>query len=115
MSYMLLIVEPQGQRADRSLEDGQLLYQRMVDYAHKLESHGVLQGVNSLKSDAVRLTKRAGKTSVVDGPFAEAKEFVGGYFLLNCRTVAEARAWAEECPAADWATIEIREVGPCYT
>jgi hypothetical protein len=115
MSYMLLIVEPPGQRAERSLEDGQLLYQRMVDYAHKLESHGILQGVNSLKSEAVRLSKHAGKASVVDGPFAEAKEFVGGYFLLDCRTFGEARAWAEQCPAADWATIEIREVGPCYT
>ena len=115
MSYMLLIVEPQGDRADRSPADGQALYQRMVDYSRKLDSHGVLQGVNSLKSDAVRLNKRAGKASVVDGPFAEAKEFVGGYFLLDCPTIGEARAWAEQCPAAEWATIEIREVGPCYT
>jgi hypothetical protein len=115
MSFMLLIVEPQGQRSDRSLEEGHAVYQQMVDYAHKLESHGILQGVNSLKRDAIRLNKRAGKSSVVDGPFAEAKEFVGGYFLLDCQTLEEARAWAEECPAAAWATIEIREVGPCYT
>ena len=115
MSYMLLVVEPHGQRDERSLEEGQALYQRMVDYSRKLDSHGVLQGVNSLKSDAVRLNKRAGKASVVDGPFAEAKEFVGGYFLLDCPTIGEARAWAEQCPAAEWATIEIREVGPCYT
>ena len=115
MSYMLLIVEPQGQRADRSLEDGQAVYQRMVDYSHKLESSGILLGVNSLRSEATRLNKRAGKASVVDGPFAEAKEFVGGYFLLDCQTIGEARAWAEQCPAAEWATIEIREVGPCYT
>jgi hypothetical protein len=115
MSYMLLIVEPQGQRAERSLEDGQALYQRMIEYSQKLESRGVLRGANSLKSEGVRLNKRAGKSSVVDGPFAEAKEFVGGYFLLDCQTLGEARAWAEQCPAADWATIEIREVGPCYT
>jgi hypothetical protein len=115
MSYMLLVVEPHGQRDERSLEEGQALYQRMVDYSHKLESSGILLGVNSLKSEAMRLNKRTGKVSVVDGPFAEAKEFVGGYFLLDCRTLAEARAWAEECPAADWAAIEIREVGPCYT
>lgn len=114
MSYMLLIVEPQGQRDDRSLEDGQALYQRMVDYSRKLEARGILQSVNSLKAAAVRLNKRAGKASVVDGPFAEAKEFVGGYFLLDCQTLGEARAWAEECPAAEWATIEIREVGPCF-
>jgi hypothetical protein len=111
---MLLVVEPQGQRDDRSLEEGQLLYQRMVDYSHKLESSGILMGVNSLKSEAVRLNKRAGKSTLVDGPFAEAKEFVGGYFLLDCRSLDEARAWAEVCPAAEWATIEIREVGPCF-
>jgi hypothetical protein len=115
MSYMLLIVEPQGDRADRSPEDGQALYQRMVDYSRELESRGILLGVNSLKSEAVRLNKRDGKASLVDGPFAEAKEFVGGYFLLDCQSIGEALAWAEQCPAADWATIEIREVGPCYT
>jgi hypothetical protein len=114
MSYMLLVVEPLGQRDDRSLEEGQVLYQRMVDYSHKLESNGILMGVNSLKSEAVRLNKRAGKSTLVDGPFAEAKEFVGGYFLLDCRSLDEARAWAEVCPAAEWATIEIREVGPCF-
>ena len=112
---MLLIVEPQGQRADRSLEEGQTVYQRMVDFSQKLEARGILLGVNSLKREAVRLHKRAGKASLVDGPFAEAKEMVGGYFLLDCPTIGEARAWAEQCPAAEWATIEIREVGPCYT
>jgi len=115
MSYMLLIVEPQDHRSGRSTEDGQALYQRMADYAQKLQSCGVLLGVNSLKGEAVRLKKRAGKPSVIDGPFAEAKEYIGGYFLLDCQTQSEARAWAEECPAAEWATIEIREVGPCYS
>ena len=56
----------------------------------------------------------AGKPAVVDGPFTEAKEFIGGYFLLDCQTLEQARAYAEQCPAAEWATIEIREVGPCY-
>ena len=51
VSYMLLIVEPQGQRADRSLEDGQLLYQRMVDYSRKL-------GAASLAPDGIRDPER---------------------------------------------------------
>jgi hypothetical protein len=114
MSYMLLIVEPQGQRGARATEDGHAVYQRMLDYAQTLQSRGVLLGVNSLKREAVRLSKRSGKPSVVDGPFTEAKEFIGGYFLLDCQTQDEARAYAEECPAAEWATIEIRELGPCY-
>jgi hypothetical protein len=114
MSYLLLIVEPPGQRASRPVEDGHAVYQRMVDYARDLETRGVLLGVNSLKREAVRVRKAAGRPAVVDGPFTEAKEFVGGYFLLDCATLDEARGHAERCPAAEWATIEIREVGPCY-
>jgi hypothetical protein len=111
---MLLIVEPPGQRASRPVEDGHAVYQRMVEYARELETRGVLLGVNSLKREALRVRKAAGRPAVVDGPFTEAKEFVGGYFLLDCATLGEARSYAERCPAAEWASIEIREVGPCY-
>jgi hypothetical protein len=52
---------------------------------------------------------------VLDGPFAEAKEMVGGFFLLDCATREEAVAIARECPAAEWATVEVRATGPCYT
>jgi hypothetical protein len=114
MSYMLLIVEPQGQRGTRSAEEGHAAYQRMLDYAQHLEARGVLRGVNSLRRDSVRIARRDGKTNIVDGPFTEAKDFIGGYFLLECATLQQARAFAAECPAAEWATIEIREIGPCY-
>ena len=40
--------------------------------------------------------------------------FVGGFFLLDCETREQALSHAAECPAAEWATIEVREVGPCY-
>ena len=51
---------------------------------------------------------------VTDGPFAETKEVMGGFFLLTCETREEAIAIARECPAAQWATIEVRELGPCF-
>lgn len=51
---------------------------------------------------------------MVDGPFAEAKEMVGGIFLLDCKTREEALAIAAQCPAAEWATIEVRALGPCF-
>ena len=57
---------------------------------------------------------RAGQRRLLDGPFAEAKEMVGGYFLLDCATRDEAVAIAAQCPAAAWATVEVRETGPCY-
>jgi hypothetical protein len=114
MSYMLLIVEPAGQRRARTPDQGRRVYQRMVDWSETLKAKGVLLGVNSLREAAVRLEVRSGKPSVVDGPFTEAKEFVGGFFLLDCGTREEALSLAGECPAAEWATIEVREVGPCY-
>lgn len=114
MSYMLLIVEPQGQREDRGHEAGQVVYDQMLEYTKSLKARGVLVATNSLKSEGARLTMRGGKRAVVDGPFTETKEFVGGFFLLDVRTRDEALAFAAECPAAEWATVEVREIGPCY-
>jgi hypothetical protein len=114
MSYMLLIVEPQGQRRSRTAEDGRDLYQRMLDYTESLKARGVLLASDSLRSRAARVSTRAGRQSVLDGPFAESKELIGGFFLLDCATRDEAVGLAVECPAAEWATIEVREIGPCY-
>lgn len=115
MSYMLLIVEPVGQRQERSEDEGRGLYERMLRFADDLKQRGLLLAAQSLKTDAARLQVRDGRRSLVDGPFAEAKEMVGGYFLLDCATRDEAVAIAAECPAAQWATVEVREFGPCFT
>ena len=114
MSYMLLIVEPRGQRRTRTDVQGRDLYQRMLDYTAALKQRGVLVASNSLKSEAVRFAKHEGKGQLRDGPFTESKELIGGFFLLDCKTQEEALLLAKECPAAEWATIEVREVGPCY-
>ncbi len=114
MSYMLLIVEPLGQRAERGLPAGEQLYQRMLEFTADLQDRGLLEASNSLATGARRLTKRAGQVQVVDGPFAEAKEMIGGFFLLNVSTRAEALAIAATCPAAEWAAVEVRGVGPCF-
>ena len=115
MPQMLLIVEPLGQRAERGRAAGEVVYQRMLDFAAELQAEGLLLGVNSLGSAARRLAKRDGGAQVWDGPFAESKEMVGGYFLLDTDDADVALAWAERCPAAEWATVEIRGIGPCYT
>lgn len=115
MSYMLLIIEPVGQRQQRTEDEGRNLYDRMLRYADDLKGRGLLLAAQSLKSEAARLQVREGRRALVDGPFAEAKEMVGGYFLLDCATRDEAIAIAAECPAAQWATVEVREFGPCFT
>ena len=114
MSYMLFIVEPQGQRGARTQRDGEGLYQRMLEYTQSLKERGVLLASDSLRSAAARLSIRDGRPSVIDGPFAESKELIGGFFLIECATREQALRFAAECPAAEWATIEVREVGPCY-
>jgi hypothetical protein len=114
MSYMLLIVEPVGQRQTRSPQEGRGVYERMLEYSESLRARGVLLASNSLRESAARLGIRGGRPSVVDGPFTESKELVGGFFLLDCTTREQALSLAAECPAAEWATIEVREVGPCY-
>ena len=114
MSYMLLIVEPVGQRRERSDAEGRRVYERMLQFAGTLQTRGVLRASESLASAGKRLQKRGGRPDVVDGPFAEAKEMVGGFFLLDCATEAEALAIAAECPAAEWCSVEVREVAPCY-
>lgn len=114
MPQMLLIVEPLGQRAERGRADGEVAYQRMLDFAGLLQAEGLLLGVNSLGTAARRLAKRDGSVQVLDGPFAEAKEMVGGYFLLDTDDPDVALAWAARCPAAEWAIVEVRGVGPCY-
>jgi len=116
MAYMLLIVEPAGQRTTRTESEGRALYERMLRFSAELQSRGVLKLAQSLKTDTVgaRVRRDGDKSSVVDGPFAEAKEMIGGFFLLECDTRSEAIAIARECPAAEWATVEVRELGPCF-
>lgn len=116
MPYMLLIMEPPGQRAERGLAGGQEAYARMLRFGDGLKARGLLLATESLASteQAVRLQVRDGTARMVDGPFAETKEMVGGFFLVDCATRDEAVALARECPAAEWATVEVREVAPCY-
>ena len=117
MAFALVILEPPGQRQARSDEQGQVAYQRMVRFSEELRGRGLLTLAQSLASDGsgarVRVQNR--QATIVDGPFAEAREVVGGFLLLTCETRAEAMAIAQQCPAAEWATVEVRELGPCFT
>jgi hypothetical protein len=114
MAYMLLIVEPPDQRGTRTLEEGREAYDSMVRFGEDLKSRGMLIASESLAAGGVRVQKRDGRASLVDGPFAEAKEMIGGFFLLECATREQAIAIAHECPAADWCTVEVRKIGPCW-
>ena len=116
MSYMLIVMERPGDRESKTESEGRAHYDRMLDFSASLKSRGLLTLSQSLvkASSAVRVSTEGGRSIVRDGPFAEAREVVGGIFLLSCATREEAVAIARECPALAWATIEVRELGPCF-
>lgn len=116
MAFVLLIVEGPDDRSKRTADEAHLLYDKMMQFSQGLKSRGVLRAVESLKSqsDGTRVQARGGKRVTMDGPFAEAKEMVGGFFLLDVPTKDEALRIASECPAVEWATVEVRETGPCH-
>lgn len=116
VSYMLLIIEPAGQRAERTETQGREAYARMQAFGETLRAQGKLKAVESLAglSDAVRVSQAPGAARRLDGPFAEAKEMVGGFYLLDGVTREEAIELARQCPAAEWATVEVRGLAPCF-
>lgn len=116
MTHVLFMVEPVGQRQSRTEAEGREAYAKMERWAESLHQRGLLIAAQSLRSQssASRLQVRAGHAHVLDGPFPETKEMIGGFFLINCATHQEAIALAAECPAAEWLTVEVRAVAACF-
>ena len=112
MSYMLLIVEPVGQRRERTEDEGRALYDSMLKFSADLKARGLLTVSQSLRSDAeaVRVQVRQGKRTMTDGPFAEAKEVVGGYWVIEVKSREEALEWASRIPGRDNEMVEVRRL-----
>jgi hypothetical protein len=86
--------------------------ERMMVYNKSLHQAGVLLALDGLHpaSSGARVTTVHGKPKVTDGPFAEAKEVIGGYWIIDVGSRDEAIAWASRCPLAPGDTLEIRQV-----
>ena len=84
----------------------------MMKYNESLQRAGVLLALDGLHppSTGARITFAGGKPKVTDGPFAEVKEVLGGYWMIQVRSKEEAIEWAKRCPASEDETIEIRQV-----
>lgn len=84
----------------------------MMKYNQALTDAGVLLGLDGLHppSMGARVSFTKGKPTVTDGPFVEAKEVLGGYWMIQVKSRAEAVEWARRCPAQDNEVIEIRQV-----
>ena len=84
----------------------------MTKYNETLQKAGVLVALNGLHppSMGVRVAFSGGKPTVTDGPFAETKEAVGGFWMIQVKSKEEAVDWASRCPARDNEVIEVRQV-----
>ena len=84
----------------------------MMKYNDSLQKAGVLLSLDGLHppSMGARVTFAGGKPKATDGPFAEAKEVIGGFWMIQVKSKEEAVEWASRCPAAETDTIELRQV-----
>lgn len=112
MRFMLLMI-PKGyeQAAPGTMPDAKAV-EAMMRYNTSLQQAGVLLALDGLHppSMGARVSFSKGKAKVVDGPFPEAKEVVGGYWLIDVRSREEAIAWASRCPGGNNEVIEVRQV-----
>ncbi len=85
---------------------------RMSEYNGSLASAGVLLSADGLHppGDGARVTYKGGKPTVTDGPFTEAKELVGGYWIIDVKSKEEAVEWARRVPAAEQNIVEVRQI-----
>ena len=112
MRFMMLMI-PQGyEHAPPGTTPDLEAVGPMSRYNQQLQDAGVLLSVDGLRppSEGARLSFAGGKPKVSDGPFAEAKEVLGGYWIIEAPSQADAIEWAKRCPAAENEVIEIRQI-----
>ena len=112
MKFLCLAYEEEGQLNALSREEWDALRQETLDYVDTLRQSGQLISTHALQSarTASTVRVRGGKPAVVDGPFAEAKEHIGGFFLIEADDLEEALGVAAKWPSARIGAIEVRPV-----
>jgi hypothetical protein len=112
MQYMLLIYGEESMWAKLTPDQLSQEMGAYMAYTQDLAKAGVLVAGDELQpvSTAKTLSVADGKQKVVDGPFAETKEALGGYYLIKAETIEDALAWAAKCPGARYGRIEVRPV-----
>jgi hypothetical protein len=110
MKYAILIYEPASEFAHRTDAQAQEYWAGWMAYTEQLRQAGVMTGGAGLEPPTVatRLQLVAGKRRVQDGPYAETKEQLGGFYLIDVPNLDEALKWAEKCPAYATGVLEIR-------
>ena len=110
MRFMMLMYP--GSKPEEGALPGKEKIDQMMKYNEELSKAGVLLSLDGLQptSKGARIRYKGGKPMVIDGPFAESKEVLGGYWMIQVKSRDEAIEWAAKCPASDEEMIEIRQV-----
>jgi hypothetical protein len=112
MQYLLLIYGNEAGMQAASKADVEQMVAAYGAYTEALKKAGVLAGANRLQPTASASTVRVadGKSKVLDGPYAETKEQLAGYYMIDVPDLDAALSWAARCPGASFGAIEVRPV-----
>lgn len=114
MNYMILLYsdESQAPPTPTDAEGFAKMMEPWQKYTDELEKAGVLRGGDALElsSTATTVSALSGELVLTDGPFAETREQLGGYYLLECADLSEAIRWAGRCPIVHYGRAEVRPV-----
>jgi hypothetical protein len=112
MRFMMLMIPKGYEKAAPGVMPDAKAVAAMMKYNESLQKAGVLLALDGLHplSMGTRVSFSGGKPKLTDGPFIEAKEVIGGYWMIEVKSKEEAVEWASRCPASDNEIIEIRQV-----
>ncbi len=112
MRFMILMIPKGYEQAQPGTMPDPKAVAAMTKYNEQMHQAGVLLGLEGLHppSMGARVTFSGGKPTVTDGPFAETREVIGGYWMIQVKSKQEAIEWASRCPASGNEVIEIRQV-----
>jgi hypothetical protein len=114
MEYILMVFADQAQFEKIPPAQASEALAAYGAYTEALQKAGVLRGSNRLRpvQSATTVRVKAGKTEVLNGPYAETREQLGGYFLIDVPDLDAALAWAARCPGASHGVMEVRPIWP---
>jgi hypothetical protein len=112
MKYMLLIYGDEAAGVKLTQEQGGKMSASYIAYTEALRNAGVLLTGDRLRPTTAGSTVRTadGKTKVLDGPYADTKEQLGGYYLIDVADLDQALVWAKRCPGASMGAVEVRPI-----
>jgi hypothetical protein len=112
MQYLLQIYASESAMAERREDDINRVHMAYMAYTEAMREAGVLLGGNRLRPTSEATTVRApnGKQSVMNGPFAETREQLAGYYLIEAADLDAALSWAARCPGVAFGAVEVRPV-----